>query len=119
MLLLSLFISLCLSGPHPLSPRPRSRLQYSLDVADRLADEHVLIGLYVNMLQSNPARLVQVWHLWGTQQRDVGRPRALLASSWLHITQLSISTNLKGMCMHVGYVLPELAIAVIPSSDAK
>ncbi|OPJ83424.1 dystrobrevin alpha isoform A [Patagioenas fasciata monilis] len=34
-------------------------LQYSLDVADRLADEHVLIGLYVNMLQSNPARLVQ------------------------------------------------------------
>ncbi|OXB59384.1 hypothetical protein ASZ78_001916 [Callipepla squamata] len=35
------------------------QLQYSLDVADRLADEHVLIGLYVNMLQSNPARLVQ------------------------------------------------------------
>ncbi|KAM9643471.1 dystrobrevin alpha isoform 12-T17 [Morphnus guianensis] len=33
-------------------------LQYSLDVADRLADEHVLIGLYVNMLQSNPARSV-------------------------------------------------------------
>ncbi|XP_025056838.1 dystrobrevin alpha isoform X3 [Alligator sinensis] len=31
-------------------------LQYSLDVADRLADEHVLIGLYVNMLQSNPSR---------------------------------------------------------------
>ncbi|XP_010883998.1 dystrobrevin alpha isoform X4 [Esox lucius] len=27
---------------------------YSLDVADRLADEHVLIGLYVNLLQNNP-----------------------------------------------------------------
>ncbi|KAM9487724.1 dystrobrevin alpha isoform 3-T3 [Clarias gariepinus] len=25
--------------------------QYSLDIADRLADEHVLIGLYVNLLQ--------------------------------------------------------------------
>ncbi|XP_044279970.1 dystrobrevin alpha isoform X3 [Varanus komodoensis] len=32
-------------------------LQYSLDVADRLADEHVLIGLYVNMLQNNPSRI--------------------------------------------------------------
>uniref|UniRef100_A0A8B9ZWV8 Dystrobrevin n=1 Tax=Anas zonorhyncha TaxID=75864 RepID=A0A8B9ZWV8_9AVES len=39
------------------SPFANRRLQYSLDVADRLADEHVLIGLYVNMLQSNPARL--------------------------------------------------------------
>ncbi|XP_055739507.1 dystrobrevin alpha isoform X7 [Salvelinus fontinalis] len=29
-------------------------LNYSLDVADRLADEHVLIGLYVNLLQHNP-----------------------------------------------------------------
>ncbi|XP_035386547.1 dystrobrevin alpha isoform X3 [Electrophorus electricus] len=26
-------------------------VQYSLDIADRLADEHVLIGLYVNLLQ--------------------------------------------------------------------
>lgn len=32
----------------------RSRLQYNLDVADRLPDEHVLIGVYVNLLQSNP-----------------------------------------------------------------
>ncbi|XP_012731469.2 dystrobrevin alpha isoform X3 [Fundulus heteroclitus] len=29
-------------------------LKYNLDVADRLADEHVLIGLYVNLLQNNP-----------------------------------------------------------------
>ncbi|GAB5579445.1 dystrobrevin alpha isoform X1 [Prionailurus iriomotensis] len=31
-----------------------SRIQYSLNVADRLADEHVLIGLYVNRLRNNP-----------------------------------------------------------------
>ncbi|XP_071782548.1 dystrobrevin alpha [Centroberyx gerrardi] len=29
-------------------------LNYNLVVADRLADEHVLIGLYVNLLQNNP-----------------------------------------------------------------
>ncbi|KAK9538564.1 hypothetical protein VZT92_003726 [Zoarces viviparus] len=29
-------------------------LNYNLDVADRLADEHALIGLYVNLLQNNP-----------------------------------------------------------------
>lgn len=49
----------------PFSPQPCFRLQYSLDVADRLADEHVLIGLYVNMLQNNPSRLVQAGHLGG------------------------------------------------------
>ncbi|TNN64946.1 Dystrobrevin alpha [Liparis tanakae] len=32
----------------------RSRLNYNLDVADRLADEHALIGLYVNLLQNKP-----------------------------------------------------------------
>ncbi|KAF3829870.1 hypothetical protein GH733_001821 [Mirounga leonina] len=34
-------------------------IQYSLNVADRLADEHVLIGLYVNRLRNNPSWLVQ------------------------------------------------------------
>ncbi|KAM6990671.1 dystrobrevin alpha isoform 6-T6 [Tautogolabrus adspersus] len=29
-------------------------LNYNLDVADRLADEHTLIGFYVNLLQNNP-----------------------------------------------------------------
>ncbi|XP_029686868.1 dystrobrevin alpha isoform X1 [Takifugu rubripes] len=29
-------------------------LNYNLDVADRLADEHALIGLYVNLLQNKP-----------------------------------------------------------------
>lgn len=42
---------------------PCFRIQYSLNVADRLADEHVLIGLYVNMLRNNPSWLVQVWLL--------------------------------------------------------
>uniref|UniRef100_A0A3P8RWZ9 Dystrobrevin n=2 Tax=Amphiprion percula TaxID=161767 RepID=A0A3P8RWZ9_AMPPE len=39
------------AAPHLLKGRG---LNYNLDVADRLADEHVLIGLYVNMLQNNP-----------------------------------------------------------------
>uniref|UniRef100_A0A5F9C316 Dystrobrevin n=1 Tax=Oryctolagus cuniculus TaxID=9986 RepID=A0A5F9C316_RABIT len=34
-------------------------IQYSLNVADRLADEHVLIGLYVNMLRNNPSQPTQ------------------------------------------------------------
>uniref|UniRef100_A0A7N8YJ89 Dystrobrevin n=1 Tax=Mastacembelus armatus TaxID=205130 RepID=A0A7N8YJ89_9TELE len=41
--------------PPPSPPPPPSLLlNYNLDVADRLADEHVLIGLYVNLLQNNP-----------------------------------------------------------------
>ncbi|XP_067330841.1 dystrobrevin alpha isoform X2 [Channa argus] len=39
------------SAPHVLKGRG---LNYNLDVADRLADEHVLIGLYVNLLQNCP-----------------------------------------------------------------
>ncbi|KAM9323614.1 dystrobrevin alpha isoform 2-T3 [Pholidichthys leucotaenia] len=39
------------AAPHLLKGRG---LKYNLDVADRLADEHVLIGLYVNLLQNNP-----------------------------------------------------------------
>uniref|UniRef100_A0A8D3D742 Dystrobrevin n=1 Tax=Scophthalmus maximus TaxID=52904 RepID=A0A8D3D742_SCOMX len=41
---------------HIVPPRPVNQqwmLNYNLDVADRLADEHVLIGLYVNLLQNN------------------------------------------------------------------
>uniref|UniRef100_A0A8C5AFB8 Dystrobrevin n=1 Tax=Gadus morhua TaxID=8049 RepID=A0A8C5AFB8_GADMO len=45
-----------LSHSMPTSGNPFSTKQvnYQLDVADRLADEHVLIGLYVNLLQNNP-----------------------------------------------------------------
>ncbi|XP_046703767.1 dystrobrevin alpha isoform X2 [Silurus meridionalis] len=34
-------------------------VQYSLDIADRLADEHVLIGLYVSLLQKNRTGLLE------------------------------------------------------------
>uniref|UniRef100_A0A8C3B279 Dystrobrevin n=1 Tax=Cyclopterus lumpus TaxID=8103 RepID=A0A8C3B279_CYCLU len=45
-----------LSHSMPISGNPYStkRLNYNLDVADRLADEHALIGLYVNLLQNKP-----------------------------------------------------------------
>ncbi|XP_037643431.1 dystrobrevin alpha isoform X4 [Sebastes umbrosus] len=39
------------AAPHLLKGRG---LNYNLEVADRLADEHALIGLYVNLLQNNP-----------------------------------------------------------------
>lgn len=98
----SLFISVsvCITP----SPRPRFRLQYSLDVADRLADEHVLIGVYVSMLQSNPARLVQVWRLWGTQERDLAQPHSLIVSSWpqagaaLHEHKPEVNVYEYGVC---------------------
>ncbi|XP_033994114.1 dystrobrevin alpha isoform X2 [Trematomus bernacchii] len=38
-------------------------LSYNLDVADRLADEHALIGLYVKLLQKNPKScLLESYH---------------------------------------------------------
>ncbi|XP_026229998.1 dystrobrevin alpha isoform X2 [Anabas testudineus] len=42
------------SMPTSGNPYSTKKLNYNLDVADRLADEHVLIGLYVNLLQNNP-----------------------------------------------------------------
>uniref|UniRef100_A0A8C7YVH8 Dystrobrevin n=1 Tax=Oryzias sinensis TaxID=183150 RepID=A0A8C7YVH8_9TELE len=42
------------SMPTSGNPYSTKKLKYNLDVADRLADEHVLIGLYVTLLQSNP-----------------------------------------------------------------
>lgn len=61
-----------------LSSCPCFRIQYSLNVADRLADEHVLIGLYVNMLRNNPPWLVQVWLLDSPER---GEQSDLLTSS--------------------------------------
>nr|XP_032662186.1 dystrobrevin alpha isoform X31 [Chelonoidis abingdonii] len=55
-------------------------LQYSLDVADRLADEHVLIGLYVNMLQSNPSRLLDSAGRLDEEHRLIARYAARLAA---------------------------------------
>ncbi|XP_075776862.1 dystrobrevin alpha isoform X14 [Pelodiscus sinensis] len=55
-------------------------LQYSLDVADRLADEHVLIGLYVNMLQSNPSRMLDSASRLDEEHRLIARYAARLAA---------------------------------------
>ncbi|XP_038159779.1 dystrobrevin alpha isoform X4 [Cyprinodon tularosa] len=46
--------SLSHSMPTSGNPYSTKKLNYNLDVADRLADEHVLIGLYVNLLQNSP-----------------------------------------------------------------
>uniref|UniRef100_A0A8C3XZI5 Dystrobrevin n=1 Tax=Catharus ustulatus TaxID=91951 RepID=A0A8C3XZI5_CATUS len=75
----SLCVSLCLSGSHPV-PHPGYRLQYSLDVADRLADEHVLIGVYVNMLQSNPARVLDSASRLDEEHKLIARYAARLAA---------------------------------------
>uniref|UniRef100_A0A8C6MJJ1 Dystrobrevin n=1 Tax=Nothobranchius furzeri TaxID=105023 RepID=A0A8C6MJJ1_NOTFU len=37
------------------NPYSTKKLKYNLEVADRLADEHVLIGIYVNLLQNRPS----------------------------------------------------------------
>lgn len=57
--LLPALLLLSASPPNAL-PSPRFRTQYRLNVADRLADEHVLIGMYVSMLRSSPSWLVRV-----------------------------------------------------------
>ncbi|XP_057253700.1 dystrobrevin alpha isoform X3 [Pezoporus wallicus] len=62
------------------SPFANRRLQYSLDVADRLADEHVLIGLYVNMLQSNPARVLDSASRLDEEHKLIARYAARLAA---------------------------------------
>ncbi|XP_062413649.1 dystrobrevin alpha isoform X7 [Pungitius pungitius] len=46
--------SLSHSMPTSGNPYSTKKLNYNLDVADRLADEHALIGLYVNLLQNDP-----------------------------------------------------------------
>ncbi|KFQ28127.1 Dystrobrevin alpha, partial [Merops nubicus] len=55
-------------------------LQYSLGVADRLADEHGLIGLYVNMLQSHPARVLDSASRLDEEHKLIARYAARLAA---------------------------------------
>ncbi|KAM9308362.1 dystrobrevin alpha [Gastrophryne carolinensis] len=55
-------------------------LQYSLDVADRLADEHILIGVYTNMLQSNLSRMVDSPSRLDEEHRLIARYAARLAA---------------------------------------
>ncbi|XP_072267357.1 dystrobrevin alpha isoform X3 [Pyxicephalus adspersus] len=55
-------------------------LHYSLDVADRLADEHVLIGVYANMLQNNLSRMLDSPSRLDEEHRLIARYAARLAA---------------------------------------
>uniref|UniRef100_W5MGC6 Dystrobrevin, alpha n=1 Tax=Lepisosteus oculatus TaxID=7918 RepID=W5MGC6_LEPOC len=55
-------------------------LNYSLDVADRLADEHVLIGLYVNLLHRNPTHMLEGSSRLDEEHRLIARYAARLAA---------------------------------------
>jgi len=79
-LLLTLFISVHLSYQHPFFLLPRFRIQYSLNVADRLADEHVLIGLYVNRLRNNPSCMLESSNRLDEEHRLIARYAARLAA---------------------------------------
>ncbi|XP_044148920.1 dystrobrevin alpha isoform X2 [Bufo gargarizans] len=62
------------------SPFTNKMLQYSLDVADRLADEHVLIGVYTNMLQNNLSRMLDSPSRLDEEHRLIARYAARLAA---------------------------------------
>ncbi|XP_078543463.1 dystrobrevin alpha isoform X4 [Lissotriton helveticus] len=55
-------------------------VHYSLDVADRLADEHVLIGLYANMLQTSPTCMLESPNRLDEEHRLIARYAARLAA---------------------------------------
>ncbi|XP_071064731.1 dystrobrevin alpha isoform X12 [Dasypus novemcinctus] len=68
------------SVPSSGSPFITRRIQYSLNVADRLADEHVLIGLYVNMLRNNPSCMLDSSNRLDEEHRLIARYAARLAA---------------------------------------
>ncbi|XP_028743527.1 dystrobrevin alpha isoform X13 [Peromyscus leucopus] len=68
------------SVPSSGSPFITRRIQYSLNVADRLADEHVLIGLYVNMLRSSPSCMLESSNRLDEEHRLIARYAARLAA---------------------------------------
>ncbi|XP_072805137.1 dystrobrevin alpha isoform X9 [Vicugna pacos] len=55
-------------------------IQYSLNVADRLGDEHALIGLYVNMLRNNPSCMLESSNRLDEEHRLIARYAARLAA---------------------------------------
>ncbi|XP_044099121.1 dystrobrevin alpha isoform X7 [Neovison vison] len=55
-------------------------IQYSLNVADRLADEHVLIGLYVDRLRNNPSCMLESSNRLDEEHRLIARYAARLAA---------------------------------------
>ncbi|XP_078253473.1 dystrobrevin alpha isoform X5 [Rhinoraja longicauda] len=62
------------------SPGTNKRLQYSLDIADRLGDEHVLIGLYINLLLNNFPRVLDSPNRLDEEHRLIARYAARLAA---------------------------------------
>ncbi|XP_060233589.1 dystrobrevin alpha isoform X1 [Meriones unguiculatus] len=68
------------SVPSSGSPFITRRIQYSLNVADRLADEHVLIGLHVNMLRSQPSCMLESSNRLDEEHRLIARYAARLAA---------------------------------------
>nr|AAT11932.1 postsynaptic membrane protein [Tetronarce californica] len=62
------------------SPSPNKRLHYSLDIADRLGDEHVLIGLYINLLLNNSSRVLDSPNRMDEEHRLIARYAARLAA---------------------------------------
>uniref|UniRef100_A0A7N8XFB2 Dystrobrevin, alpha n=1 Tax=Mastacembelus armatus TaxID=205130 RepID=A0A7N8XFB2_9TELE len=72
-----------------------SRLNYNLDVADRLADEHVLIGLYVNLLQNNPKTcLLESSNHQDEEHSLIARYAARLAAEAAQAQQQRVPTDL-------------------------
>ncbi|XP_069777673.1 dystrobrevin alpha isoform X4 [Narcine bancroftii] len=55
-------------------------LHYSLDIADRLGDEHVLIGLYINLLLNNSSRVLDSPNRMDEEHRLIARYAARLAA---------------------------------------
>nr|XP_044990730.1 dystrobrevin alpha isoform X20 [Jaculus jaculus] len=68
------------SVPSTGSPFITRRIQYSLNVADRLADEHVLIGLYTSMLRNNPSCMLEGSNRLDEEHRLIARYAARLAA---------------------------------------
>ncbi|KAK3551462.1 hypothetical protein QTP70_017409 [Hemibagrus guttatus] len=70
-------------------------VQYSRDIADRLADEHVLIGLYVNLLQNNRTGMLES----KTNNQDdehylIARYASRLAADRASVQQARVPTDL-------------------------
>ncbi|KAL0966207.1 hypothetical protein UPYG_G00292300 [Umbra pygmaea] len=74
-------------------------LNYSLGVADRLADEHVLIGLYVNLLQNKPTPcLLESSSYQDDEHSLIARYAARLASDAATVQQSQLQRVPNDIC---------------------
>ncbi|XP_040910950.1 dystrobrevin alpha isoform X16 [Toxotes jaculatrix] len=87
--------SLSHSMPTSGNPYSTKKLNYNLDVADRLADEHVLIGLYVKLLQNNPRTcLLESSNHQDEEHSLIARYAARLAADAAQAQQQRVPTDL-------------------------